>query len=63
MPGDAAELESLATALAELTERIVVVADRTAGTARDSIASDLYEVERGLRAAVRKLNQVVRDFR
>jgi hypothetical protein len=55
-------LDSLATALGDLTERIVSVADRYAGTSRDSVAADLYDVERNLRAASRKLAKVVRQM-
>ena len=50
-----AELSSLTTALDELTSRVVAIAEPLAGTADDSLANDLFEVERSLREAIRRL--------
>jgi hypothetical protein len=62
MAEDAAELESLATALSDLTDRIVAVADRYAGARDEGVATDLYDAERNLRMAHRKLAHVVRGL-
>lgn len=59
MPLDAAHLSSLSTALDELTERITRLADDLQGAPREDIASDLYEVERNLHAAARRLRSLV----
>jgi hypothetical protein len=59
MPLDAAHLSSLSTALDELTERITHLADDFQGSPREDIASDLYEVERNLQAAARRLRTLV----
>ena len=50
-----AELSSLTTALDELTSRVAAIAESLAGTEDDLLASDLFEVERSLREAVRRL--------
>jgi hypothetical protein len=50
-----AELSSLTTALDELTGRVAAIAEPLAGTDDDSLASALFEVERSLREAVRRL--------
>ena len=54
----AAELSSLATALDELTQRISGMADDAAAQQRDDIASELFEVERALAGASRRLMKV-----
>jgi len=63
MPLDAAHLSSLSTALDELTERITRLADDFQGSPREDIASDLYEVERNLQAAARRLRTLVDKVR
>ena len=50
-----AELSSLTTALDELTGRVAAIAEPLAGTDDDALASALFEVERSLREAVRRL--------
>lgn len=52
---DAAQLSSLSSALEELTDRIVAIANRFGGSPREGEAADLYEVERHLNAANRRL--------
>ena len=42
-------------ALRELTDRITALADEYQGSPRDDVAADLYEVERSLQAAHRRL--------
>lgn len=59
MPLDAAGLSSLSTALDELTDRITAMADGFSGTPRDDLAADLYEVERNLQAAARRLHTLL----
>ena len=54
-----AELSSVSTALEELVKRITDIADGLAGDERDQLGSDLYEVERTLRAAERCLRRVI----
>jgi hypothetical protein len=54
-----AELSSIHTALEGLTARISGFADSLAGTERDDLASALYEVERSLTTANRRLSKVV----
>jgi hypothetical protein len=59
MPFDAAHLYSLSTALDELTARVTAIADDLAGAPREDMAADLYEVERNLQAAARRLHALV----
>ena len=54
------ELSSLATALGELTARVTAIADTLAGTEADSVAVELYQVERALREALRRLERLAR---
>jgi hypothetical protein len=61
MSTEHAELSSAATALEELTDRLGAVAGRFVGTPKEQIATDLYEVERALRTASRRLAKVVRS--
>ena len=57
------ELSSINTALADLTERVASLAEGLTGTEREAIASSLFEVERSLRTAGRRLDQVVGQLR
>jgi hypothetical protein len=57
------ELSSVATALGELTSRVAQLAESLAGETRDDLASALYEVERSLGAAARRLESMVDDLR
>lgn len=52
------ELSSMSTALEDLTRRVAAAADRLQGD-REDMAVALYEVERSLNAAQRRLDQVV----
>ena len=61
MQSDHAELSSLTTSLDDLTRRVTVMAERHVGGPREDIALDLYEVERALRTASRRLNKLVRN--
>ena len=60
MESDRAELSALATTLDDLTTRLTAVADRYQGTERGDVADGLYEVERSLLGASRKLDRVLR---
>jgi hypothetical protein len=55
---DAAQLSSIGSVLDDLTVRIVDVAKRYDGTSRADLASDLYDVERSLKTAARRLTKV-----
>jgi len=52
-----AELSSLETAIRELSDRITAAADELIGTAEEDVALDLYEVERSLRTAQRRISR------
>lgn len=62
MESDRAELSALATTLDDLTTRLTAVADRYQGTDRSDVADGLYEVERSLLGASRKLDRVLRTM-
>lgn len=53
------QLSSVATALAELTHRVTEMAETLAGAQRDDLANELFEVERSLHTASRRLAKVV----
>jgi hypothetical protein len=56
---DVAHLSSLATALEDLSDRITRLADGFQGSPREDVAADLYEVERHLQAAKRRMRTLV----
>lgn len=56
---DVAHLSSLSSALEDLTTRITDLADGYQGSPREDVAADLYEVERHLQAAHRRLRSLV----
>jgi DNA/RNA-binding domain of Phe-tRNA-synthetase-like protein len=57
------QLSSVSTALTELTKRITVMAESLSGSERDDVAGALFEVERSLKTAARRLDKVVSDLR
>lgn len=59
MSSSSAELSSVATALEELAKRVTAIADGYSKTARDDLATELYQVERALTGAQRGLARVV----
>jgi len=59
----APELSSVATALSELTGRVGDLAESLSSEARDDLATALYEVERSLGAAARRLQTMVDELR
>ena len=59
----AAELSSIETAVGELSNRISRAADELMGTPREYVGVELYEVERSLRMARRRLAQATDALR
>jgi hypothetical protein len=53
------ELSSISSALDGLTKRIASTAEQFAGTEREDLASALFDVERALQGAQRRLDKVV----
>ena len=53
-----AQLSSMATALDDLASRLTALAETTAGTDDDWMAKELFEVERSLGEARRRLAKV-----
>ncbi|MEJ5256476.1 MAG: hypothetical protein WHS89_14115 [Acidimicrobiales bacterium] len=60
MHADRAELSSVSSILDDLGGRLERLASRFQARNEDALAADLYEVERALRMAERRLAQVVR---
>lgn len=54
-----AELSSVATRLHELVGQVGSIADALAGDDRDALGPELFEVERALRSAERRLNRAL----
>ena len=59
--GVAAELSSIRTALEELTQRITGLAEGHSGDEDDPLAQGLFDVERVLGDALRRLERIGRD--
>ncbi len=57
MTDELARLQSTATSLNELTERITATADAMRDAGDEATATDLYDIERALRHANRKLHR------
>jgi hypothetical protein len=57
---DRAELDSALNTVDDLVGRIAAMAERYAADQNEALASDLYEIERALQVAARRLNVVVR---
>jgi hypothetical protein len=53
------ELSSVATALDELLDRVSAIADRVVGAERETVTSELVEVERVLGTASRRLRRLL----
>lgn len=62
MSHEHAQLSSVATALGEMIHRVSEAAERLRVGGRDDLAGDLYEVERSLQAAARRLAGLVREL-
>jgi hypothetical protein len=59
MAMDTAQLSSLSTALDDLSRRVTELADQHDGAPREDVVADLYEVERHLVAAARRLKTIL----
>ncbi|MDQ2728024.1 MAG: hypothetical protein M3Y91_09225 [Actinomycetota bacterium] len=57
-----AELSALATSLSDLVERLAQIADGLTGAERDRLGQDLFEVERTLTTARRRLDRALADY-
>jgi hypothetical protein len=55
---DDAELSSITTALDELRRRITTLAERNAGRDDETVAQGLFDVERTLGEALRRLGRI-----
>lgn len=56
------QLSSIATALDELTARVALIAEEMSGSGDEDSATTLFEVERSLIVACRRLNRMVDRF-
>ena len=59
----AAELSSIETAVGELGNRVAQAADELMGTPNEDVGVELYEVERSLRMARRRLARATEALR
>ena len=57
---DFPELDSSATTIEDLVQRISTLAEKHQQDGDETVAADLYEVERSLRAASRRLGALLR---
>jgi hypothetical protein len=57
------ELSSLASSLDQVAQRVTAIADEHAHTPREDVAHELYEIERVLQAALRRLEKLVTKLR
>jgi hypothetical protein len=59
MDGLAPQLSTIASSLDDLTRRITQLADSRADRPDDAVATELYEIERALQHASRRLQRVI----
>ncbi len=57
------ELSSITTALGEITRRVTTIAERSQGTDLDWLSSTLFDVERSLIDATRRLSSATTALR
>lgn len=60
---DLATLSALSTTLEDVARRLAGMGDRYRDARRDDVAGPLYEAERGVRAAIRHMEQAARVLR
>lgn len=63
MSTDLAELSSMAATLSDVLARVTEMAERYHKAERDDVANDLFEVERSLRTADRRINRASKTLR
>ena len=56
------QLSSVSTVLTDITGRVSALAETAAGSQREDVAGALYEIERSLLTASRRLEQLVSDL-
>ena len=56
------QLSSVNTQLVDLTDRVAALAESLSGSDRDDVANALFEIERSLSTAGRRLEQLVTDL-
>jgi hypothetical protein len=56
---DAAQLSSLTTSLDDLVQRVTALAENFQGSPREDVAADLFDVERHLQGAHRRMQKLV----
>jgi hypothetical protein len=56
-----AELAPIATGLEELTQRITDIAEQYRAGSDDQLSTELFEIERSLQQAARRLDRLVRE--
>ena len=61
MDQSVAELSSVGTQLEDITRRVLDAAKAYESDSREDVSHELYEVERALRTATRRLNRAVRS--
>ena len=61
-PNLSPQLSSVSTALNDLTTRVAELAESLSGSQREDVANALFEVERSLTTAARRLDQLVVDL-
>lgn len=59
MDGLGPQLSTIASSLDELTRRITELADSRASRPDDAVANELYEIERALQHASRRLQRMI----
>ncbi len=62
-PSPAPELSSITTALADITRRVTTIAERSQDTDLDWLSSTLFDVERSLVDATRRLSSATTALR
>ncbi|MHB1508607.1 MAG: hypothetical protein ACYCST_10265 [Acidimicrobiales bacterium] len=59
MPTDLAELSSIASSLDTITRRVAAIAERATSDGDETVAGELFSVERALRGATRRMERLM----